>query len=116
MATQADATLLVQLLRWGNEMGLEPAMRAIFAPDFDAETVPMDNPDVVKVLNFAETVATFVKQGVLDRELVTDLIWIEGIWSRVASHALAAREGSNEPRLYENVEALVQSVTLTTVG
>lgn len=106
VATKDDAQLMVQLLRLGNDMGLEDAMRTIFSPDFDPETEPIDSPAVGKVLSFGETVGTFVKQGVLDQGLVIDLLWIEGIWSKVSRHALAIRLEANEPRLYENFEAL----------
>jgi hypothetical protein len=107
MATREDAELMVGLLRWGTEMGLDEALRTLFSPDFDAETASMDNPAVERTLSFCETVGTFVKQQLLDADLVRDLIWIEGIWAKVGRHALAAREHENEPRLYENFESLV---------
>jgi hypothetical protein len=62
---------------------------------------------VAKVLYFCETAATLVKHGLLDRELLLDLLWFEGIWTKVGPHARYARERDNEPRLYENLEALV---------
>jgi hypothetical protein len=49
-----------------------------------------------------------VKHGLLDRGLVVDFLWVEGIWARVEPHARQAREHANEPRLYENFEALVK--------
>jgi hypothetical protein len=116
MATREDAELVVQLLRWGTEMGFDDALRKLFSPDFDPETAPMDNPDVAKVLSFGETVGTLVKHELLDAELVWDLLWIEGIWSKVRRHAVAAREEENEPRLYENFEALVTKSAQLTPG
>jgi hypothetical protein len=106
MATQEDAMLLVQLMRWGNEMGLEEAFQTIFGPDFDPEAAS-NNPAIGKVLTYGEAIGTFVKHDLLDGELVRDLIWVEGIWERVRTHALAVREEEHEPRLYENFEALV---------
>jgi hypothetical protein len=50
-----------------------------------------------------------VKHGVLNRELLLDVFWVEGIWSKVAPSALRAREGAGEERLYENFEALATS-------
>jgi hypothetical protein len=44
---------------------------------------------------------------VLDRDLIRDIYWFDGIWERVKFHALAAREEENEPSLYENFELLV---------
>ena|SRR5579862_2562196 len=107
MATREDASLLLQVLRWGAESGLDESMRAIFAPTFDPAANPMDDPHVGRVLAYCETVGTLVKHGLLDRELVVDLIWVEGLWARVGRAGLAIREAANEPRLYENFEALV---------
>jgi len=94
MATREDAYLLVQLLRWGSESGVDQAMRTIFST-------------VARVLAFGEAVGTLVKHDLLDAELVWDFLWVEGIWTKVSRHALAAREAEHEPRLYENFEALV---------
>jgi hypothetical protein len=107
-ATHEDAMLMMQFLRWGSEMGLEDALRTIFSDEFDPETEAMNSPVVGKVLTFGEALATMVKHGLLDRALVVDLLWVEGIWSRVEPHALRSREHSGEPRLFENFEALVK--------
>lgn len=115
MATKADAELLVQIFRWGNEMGLEESMRTVMSPEFDTSAT-MDNPHVGKVLAFGETIGTFVKHGVLDRALVVDLMWVEGIWAKVRSAALGAREHEHEPRLYENFEFLVAGSLVTSAA
>jgi hypothetical protein len=108
-ATYDDANLVMQIVRWGTEMGLNEAVVAVLADDFDPEAAGSDDPSVRKVLNFGEVVGTFVKQGVLDRGLVTDLWWIEGLWSKVAPAALRSRAAHGEARLYENFEALASS-------
>jgi hypothetical protein len=105
-ATYEDATLLVQLLRLDAEMGLDDAMSAIFQPSFDANAT-MDDPNVRKILFFGEAVGAMVKHHVLDLDLVRDVYWFDGLWSKVSAHALAAREMENEPSLYENFELLV---------
>jgi len=69
----------------------------------------MDDANVRTVLTFGESVATLVKQGVLDRGLVLDMWWIEGLWTRVGGAAHKARTQLHEPRLYENFEALAVS-------
>jgi hypothetical protein len=106
MATREDAHLVVQLMRWGTEMGLEDALRLLFSEDFDTTSAEAE-PAVAKTLFFGETVATLVKHDLLDGDLVRDLLWVEGIWERVAEHARAVRAKEDEPRLYENLEALV---------
>jgi hypothetical protein len=106
-ATYDDANLLVQLMRWGTDVKLEEALSHIFEEDFDPEKEPMDSPEVRVILFWGETVGALVKHNVLNKDLLRDVLWIDGVWPRVKHHALAAREGSNEPTLYENFEALV---------
>ena len=109
VATYEDAGLIVQLMRWGSEMGLQESLAALFSPDFDAADGAKDSEDVRKVLFFGETVGALVKHNVLDRALLNDLLWIEGIWAQVAAHALYAREQSGVALLYENFEALAST-------
>jgi uncharacterized protein DUF4760 len=106
-ATYDDAGLLVQLLRLDAAMGLEQAMAEIFRDSFDAGEAAPDDPNVRKILFFGEAVGAMVKHNVLDRDLIRDVYWFDGLWSKVATHALAAREHENEPSLYENFESLV---------
>lgn len=107
MATYEDAALLVQLLRWDTECGIDVALSTIFSEDFDGEKAPPDDPNIRKVLMFGEAIGALVKHHVLDRALIRDVYWFDGIWSRVRFHALAAREQEKEPTLYENFELLV---------
>lgn len=108
-ATYEDAGLLVQLLRLDAEMGLDDAMSAVFRPTFDPENASMEDANVRKILFFGEAVGAMVKHNVLDLDLVRDVYWFDGLWSRVSAHALAARAEENEPSLYENFERLVSN-------
>jgi len=105
-ATYDDAKLAVQLLSWGSQLGVLEAVSAVWAADYDPESATSDDPSVRALLMFGETIGTLVKQDVLDRGLVHDLWWVEGIWSKVGPPALRQREQVGEPRLYENFEAL----------
>ncbi len=105
-ATYDDAALVLQLVRWGAEMGLDEAAHAVFAEGFDPEAASLDHAPVRKLLHFGETIGTLVKHEVLDRALVRDLWWVEGSWSRVGPAARRERERLGEPRLYENFDAL----------
>lgn len=107
--TREDAALMMQINQWGAATGADQAFIEIFADDFDPDTADHSDEVVVKVLGFAETIGTFVKQDLLSRELVHDLLWVEGMWTRVGPAALKAREKYGEPRLYENFEALAKS-------
>lgn len=107
-ASREDANLIVQLCRWGTEMGLEDAMAEVFSPDFDPIAVADEgDASTRKILYFFEFVGTFVKQGLLDRDLVFDLWYVQGIWGRVQPHVESARTKSGVAQLYENFEALV---------
>jgi hypothetical protein len=105
-ATYDDANLVMQIVRWGTDMDLTEAVRAVLADEFDPDTADMDDPSVGKVLSFGEVIGTFVGQGVLDRDLALDMWWIMGFWSRVGPAARRQREHLGEPRLWENFEKL----------
>ena len=82
------------------------AASTVFGNGFDPDSASVDDPAVRALLMFGETIGTFVKQKVLDRDLVLDLWWTEGMWSRVGPAALRHRAKVGEQRLYENFEAL----------
>jgi hypothetical protein len=107
VATYDDAGLLVQLMRWGTEMNLEEGFTTIFSEEFDPDASDRNDPGVGKVLLFGETVGALVKHGVLNRELVLDVFWADGIWAKVGPSALRVRERAGDQRLYENFESLV---------
>jgi hypothetical protein len=88
-------------------MGVEDALRKLFADDFDPETADSLKDDAVRtVLLFGESIGTLTKRDLLSAELIEDWLWVEGLWARVGPAALKAREKFGEPRLYENFEAL----------
>ena len=104
--TRDDAMLMVELAKWGSMIGLGDASRAIFADDFDPETAEASDQAVQTHLLFNETIGTLVKNGLLDRDLVYDWLWVKGTWDKVGPAALRAREKAGVPGLYENYEAL----------
>lgn len=80
----------------------------VFAEDFDREGAHVLDPAVHTVLVFHETVGVFVKNGLLDRDLAHDWIWVSGAWERLGPAALAARERAGIPEIFENFEALAE--------
>jgi hypothetical protein len=111
VGTREDATLIVELAKWGAMTGLPEASRTIFAEDFDVDAAQVLDPEVHTVLVFHETIGTFVKNHLLDRDLVHDWLWVSGAWDRVGPAALRAREQAGVPELFENFEALAQGQT-----
>ena len=104
--TNDDAQLMVQIARWSTDLGIEEAMPELFAEEFDPESADLTNSAVRKVLMLGESIGTLTKHGLLSVELVTDWLWITGLWARVGPAARSAREQMGEPRLYENFERL----------
>ena len=106
MADRQDGAMLVQLAQWGSTMGLEEAMQAVWADDFDPETASADDLLVSRILNWGETIGTLTKNGLIDTDLVLDWWWVSGVWARVGPAALRERDKHGVPELYENFEAL----------
>jgi hypothetical protein len=104
--TREDAALVVQLARWGAEIGLSEALRTIFADEFDTGAADVSDAAVQPVLLFFETVGTLVKNELLDRALTYDWLWVSGAWAKVGPAATRAREKVGVAQLYENFEAL----------
>ena len=111
MATHEDAMLLMQILQWGAMSRLEEATNTVFANGFDAASAKQSDDGVRAVLTFGEILGTFVKNNVLNKDLVLDMWAVELLWSRVGPAAKRAREQYNEPRLFENFEALASDAS-----
>ena len=104
-----DGMLLVQLAQWGAVSGIQDATGMVFRRDFDPDSAdPHDDP-VRKVLMWGETLGTLTKNGLISEDLITDWIWVEGLWDRVARAVRVARAETGESRLYENFEALAKA-------
>ena len=65
----------------------------------------------INVLRWHETVGTLVKQGLLDRGLVLDWLWVAGVWEQCRAIALSHRVETGSDAMWENFEALAASQT-----
>jgi hypothetical protein len=108
-ASHEDANLLVQLAQWGAMIDVGEAFGAVFGEGFDPDTADTNDPPVRTVLAFGETIGTLVKNDLLDRGLVLDWLWVQGLWQRVGPAAQRAREQYGSEALYENFEALAEA-------
>jgi hypothetical protein len=106
MPDREDGALLVQLSQWGSAMGLEEAMHAVWADDFDPEAASAEDILVARLLNWGETIGTLTKNGLIDTDLVLDWLWVSGVWARVGPAARKQRDKHGVQALYENFEAL----------
>ena len=112
-ATHDDAILMIELAKWGSMVGIDDAAREVFADDFDAEAAEVTDPSVGKLLMYGETIGTLVKNGLINRELVYDWLWVEGTWAKVGPAAKRARAKAGVAQLYENYEALAAGQSLS---
>jgi hypothetical protein len=117
-ATQADAQLLVALNAGPMALRIMDGHELLMGYDqppswkqFDKVHKP-GSPGrlaVQAVLYYYETIGTFVKQGLLDRGLVYDLLWVKGIWKLCEPIALEYRRRSGEAEMYANFERLAKA-------
>ena len=115
--SQSDAQLMVQLAQLGQSMHVDRGQALLWKhqqaggltfEQFEA-TYPTDSDDavaIVNVLKWHETVGTLVKQGLLDRGLIHDWLWVSGTWDTCRQIALGQREQMGEAAIWENFEAL----------
>jgi hypothetical protein len=120
--SQADAQLIVQLGQLGQAMRIDHGQALLWKyrdegglsfEKFEA-TYPVDSDNAVAILNvlkWYETVGTLVKQGLLDRGLVYDLLWVSGMWDLSRGIAIGQRGQVGEPAIWENFEALAAGQT-----
>ena len=72
---------------------------------------PAGSPESAQIQAFlagCETMATFVKNGLLNEALVNDVFWIQGAWQKSEKLCKAMRKEAGEPRLMENFEWLAK--------
>lgn len=120
--TTADAQLMVQLAQLGTSMQVGRGQALLHKhnkaggltyEELEA-TYPPGNEDgiaIVNVLNWYETIGTLVKQGLLDRGLVLDWLWVSGSWKMCEGIAIGMRKETGSPEIYENFEMLAASQT-----
>jgi len=116
--TYQDATLMLQLARWGAALGLSEAVNWMwsdeFVPDY-AEFVEKYPPgsegygNASKIGGWHETLGTLYKHGLFNEELLFDWLAVGLVWDRIKGFALGVREQTGEPRIYENFEAMAKA-------
>ena len=117
--TQADAQLMLQLAQLSQTPLMERGQALLWKhrptgglsweefQRLDVESA--DYGGVMAVLKWHETIGTLVKQGLLNRELVLDWLWVSGTWELCSSIALGQRADTGVPQMWENFEALAAS-------
>lgn len=117
--TQADAQLMLQLAQLSQTPAMDRGQALLWKhrdtggfswEEFQSLGVESDDyTAVMAVLKWHETIGTLVKQGLLNRELVLDWLWVSGTWELCKSIALGQRAETGVPQMWENFEALAVS-------
>lgn len=117
--TQADAQLMLQLAQLSQTPLMERGQALLWKhrptgglswDEFQGLGVESeDYGAVMAVLKWHETIGTLVKQGLLNRELVLDWLWVSGTWELCKSIALGQRAETGVPQMWENFQALAAS-------
>jgi hypothetical protein len=120
--TQADAQIMIQLAQLATSMQIDRGdallrhhreQGGLTYEQFN-EAYKAPSPDgsaILAVLKWHETVGTLVKQGLLDRGLVLDWLWVAGSWEQCRAIALGQRAETGIDAMWENFEALAAAQT-----
>src|SRR3954449_3929621 len=106
--TNEEAMLMMEMHKWHAMIGGAEAALKVHAPEFDRDKADSLDPEVQTTLVFYETLGAFVKNGLLSKDFVLDLLWAKGAWDRVGPAALRVREELGEPKLFEHFEELAR--------
>jgi hypothetical protein len=116
----ADAALILQLMQvdaatganegWHLLDGFEtPPTRSQLLRKHPRESA--EYRQIQAFLMSCETLATFVRQGILNEALVNDVFWVSGAWRKSEKLCKAMRKEAGEPRIMENFEWLAGRAT-----
>ncbi|MBK5305315.1 MAG: hypothetical protein JJD92_01360 [Frankiaceae bacterium] len=118
--TESDAQLMVQLAQLSTGMNVDRGQALLYKHHQDGgltyeqfeSTYPIGSEDsiaIINVMKWHETVGTLVKQGLLDRGLILDWLWVSGAWDMCKALALHHRAETQSDSMWENFEALAAS-------
>ena len=117
--TYEDATIMLQLARWGAELGNPKAFSFIwsdkFEQDFAAfqEKFPAGTKQdryLSQICLWFETIGALWVNGLFNEKLLSDWLAADMVWQRVKGYALGMRELSGNAKIYEHFEALAKAL------
>ena len=118
--TYQDATLMLQLAMWGAVAGNQKAGSFIWSDKFEndykefVKKYPVGSDEysfASQMCTWYETLGTLFKHDLFNRELLFDWLLVSMVWNRLKGFVLGVRAEANEPRLYENFEAMAKAQT-----
>jgi hypothetical protein len=118
--TYEDATIMLQLARWGAEVGNPKAFRFLWSDKFIedyasfTEKYPQgtkENQYLNQICGWYETIGALWVNGLFNEKLIGDWLAVDMVWQRVKGFALGVREQVGNPRIYEHFEALAKKLS-----
>ena len=115
--THEDAKIMLRLAEINALMNVPEAAAFIWGDDFAPEIkdfrakFPAGSRETALVhrfLGWHETVGTLYRNGLINEDLLFDWLAVDLAWNRVKSFALAVRQESGEPRMFENFEYMAR--------
>ena len=115
--TYEDANIMLQVMRWGAERGIEKAFSFMWSDKYEGEFATFQEKYpagskqdryLSQICGQYEIIAAFWVNGLLNEKLISDMWPVTIIWERVKGYALGIRELTGEPMIYEHFEALAK--------
>jgi hypothetical protein len=116
--THQDAVLMIQLANLMVTSGAQEAKDWLWGDEFIpgytefVQKYPPGSDGYLRastVCGYFETVGTLHKHGLLSESLLFDWLAVSMVWKRLEGFILGLRRQVDEPRLYENFEAMARA-------
>jgi hypothetical protein len=115
--TYKDAEMMLKMVEWMWSSGIPEINNWIWSEEFEPNFTKFvkKNPPgsegflkAIKICNVYETIGTFYKHGLVNRELLFDLLTVSSLWDRVEGFAIGVREDAGLSVLFENFERMAK--------
>ncbi len=116
--THQDANIMLQLLQVWAAFDVSDAVGWVWSDEFIPEFAEFvkkypagteEYGNASKVCMYLESVGALYKHGLFSEELLFDWLGVDIVWERIKGFALGLREAADDPRLYENFEAMASA-------
>ena len=117
--TYEEANLMLQLIRWGTEAGLNDAVTFLWSDDFEVDyeafqkKYPFGSKEQQQaslICSWNESLAALWVNDLISEKLISDWLAVTMIWNRIKNYAIGFREQTGNPKIYEHFEALAEAL------
>lgn len=116
--THQDAIIMLRLYQWTAIAGLSKAINWMWSDDFITDYAEFikkyprgseSYEKATRICGYYETIGTLYKNGLFNEELLFDWLAVYLVWDRIKDFAIGLREEAEEPRIFENFEAMAKA-------